>query len=187
MIKQVEGFDKYIAVAGFKDVRIREVDQILNSARGRLDGVAVQLFAAKLVAGWQHLYFAALNALKAFKNKTNISRKLAVETLLYVAAQRQIRVALDLVGIKQDSRRIAVLLIADKERDAENSLEEISKLIPGKRDDNVLDLSKKKLENIRRLFGISETELASKLEKNGEKRALSDLVIEHVALLVTQR
>lgn len=187
MIKQVEGFNKYIAVAGFREVHISDVNQFLNLIREELNDAAVQFFDANLIAGWQHLYFATLNALKAFKNGTNISKNLAVECLLYASAQRQIRVALDLIGIKQSSSKIAVLVIADKKSVAEKSLEKVSRLVSGKRDDDVLDLSKEKMTYVRRLFSISDTELTAKLEENGEKKALSDLVIEHVALLVTQR
>jgi len=187
MIKQVEEFSKYVAMAGFRDVRIDDAEHILNMVRERLYGVTVQFFDARLIAGWEHLYFATLNALKAFKNRTNISKNLAIECILYASAQRQIRVALDLIGIKKDSSKIAALIVTDEERVARKSLEEVSKLVPGKRDDAVLDLSNEKVVHVRRLFDISDMELAVKSEEDGEEKALSDLVIEHVALLVTQR
>ncbi|MDH5448795.1 MAG: KEOPS complex subunit Cgi121 [Candidatus Bathyarchaeota archaeon] len=187
MIKQIEDFSKHIGIVGFRDVQISDVDHLLSLVRQKLGDVTVQFFDAQLVAGWQHLYFATLNSLKAFKNRTNISKNLAVECLLYASAQRQIRVALNLMGIKQNSSQIAVLVVADEENVAEKSLTEVSKLILGKRDDGVLDLSVEKMAYIRRLFDISDTELAAKLEEDGEKKALSDLVIEHVALLVTRR
>jgi len=188
MIKEVKEFNKHVGIAGFADVHMSDVDQFLNLTREMLDAAAaVQFFDAKLIAGWQHLYFAALNALKAFKNKTNISKNLAVECLLYASAQRQIKAALDLVGIRRNSSRIGVLIIADKRETVEKTLEEVSRLISGKRDGNVLVLSDEKMANVRKLFGISDTELAAKLDEDGEKKAVSDLVIEHIALLVTQR
>ena len=187
MIKYVEGFNKYVAIAGFKEVHLSDVDSLLNPVREKSCDAAVQFFDAQLIAGWQHLYFATLNALKAFKNKTNISKNLSVECLLYASAQRQIRIALNLIGIRQNLSKIAVLVVADDKSVIAKSLIKISKLVPGKRDDSVLDLSKEKTVHIRRLFSISDTELAAKLEEGGERKALSDLVIEHVAILVTQR
>lgn len=187
MIKHVEDFNKYVAIAGFKDVYINNVDHFVNLIREKLGNVDVQFFDAKLIAGWQHLYFAALNALKAFKNKTNISKNLTMECLLYASAQRQIRVALDLIGIKKNIPQIAVLVVADKKSAAERALEEVSRLVSGKDDESVLDLSDQKMIRIRNLFGISDTELAAKLEGKEEKKALCELVIEHVALLVTRR
>ncbi len=187
MIKQVEEYAKHVAIAGFRNVALNDVDKVLNSARERLKGVSVQFFNAQLVAGWQHLYYAALNALKAFKNKTNISKNLAVEFLLYASARRQIKVALKLIGIKRGLTRIAVLLATDEKTTVENCLDEISKLVRGKRDDSILGLSDEKLSDIKRLFLISDTELAAKSASSGEKEALQDLVIEHGALLVTYR
>ncbi|MFP3984774.1 MAG: KEOPS complex subunit Cgi121 [Candidatus Bathyarchaeia archaeon] len=187
MLKEVEEFRKHIAIIGFKNVRVDNVDSFLNKVREELKNVTVQFFDAKFVAGWQHLYFAALNALKAFKNKTNISKNLAVECLLYAAAQRQITAALDLIGIKQKSCNVAVLLMAEEKRDVEKTVEKIAQLIPGQRDDEVLDLLDEKVGYIKRLFDISDAELETKLEENGIKKAISDLVIEHIALLVTQR
>ncbi len=56
------------------------------------------------------------------------------------------------------------------------------------RDDGLLELTDDKVEGVKRLFEISDTELEAKVEKeDGMKEALIDLVIEHVALLVTQR
>lgn len=186
MIREVEGFGRYVAIAGLRDVKIGDVERFLASAREELGDVAVQFLDAKLVAGWQHLYFATLNALKAFENQTNISKNLAVECLLYASAQRQIKAALDLMGIKRNSSTIAVLIIADNEETAGRALKKVENLISGKREDSMIDLSKEKMAYVRRLFGISDVELAAKLEDD-EGKALSDLVIEHMALLVTQR
>ncbi|TET20741.1 hypothetical protein E3J74_02120 [Candidatus Bathyarchaeota archaeon] len=77
---------------------------------------------------------------------------------------------------------------AETKQGANAALEIVSQLMPGERDDSVLELIDEKVEDIRRLFGISDLELEAKLEKKGlEKEALIDLVIEHVALLVTRR
>lgn len=187
MIRRVEGFNKHIALIGFKNVRLRDVDHFLRLARKRQNKVVIQFFDASLVAGWKHLYFATLNALKAFKNGTNVSKNLAIECLLYASAQRQIRIAIELLGIKPGLSQIAVLVLADSESSAKDSLIEVTDLVEGIRDDRVLDFSDEKTSAVRRLFGISDVELASRGKNNYEKRAISDLVIEHMAILVTQR
>jgi tRNA threonylcarbamoyladenosine modification (KEOPS) complex Cgi121 subunit len=187
VIRRVDRFNKYIGVAGFRDVSIDNVDGLLSLAQERLGDTTVQFFNADLIAGWEHLYFAGVNALKAFKNGTEISKSLAIETVLYASARRQIRVALDLVGIRSDSRRIALLIVAGDENAARKNIEDLTKLIPGERDDTVLELSDEKVASIRKLFGISDIELATKLDGRDERKVLCDLVIEHVALLVTQR
>ena len=186
MIKKIEEYDKYITIAGFRDTHINP-DNVLKLIRKEFDIVAVQLFDAKKIAGQDHLFFAALNALKAFRNGTNISRNLAVECLLYAASHRQITVALSNIGIKEDSSQIAVVVIADSRKVAEDSLEKVSRVVSGERDDRVLDLTDEKVSLVRHLFNISDEELSTKIVDNGEKKALLDLVLEHMALLVTRK
>lgn len=188
MIKEIEGNHKYIAVAGFKNVKITDVNAFLNAVRQKIRDTCVQFFDARFIATEEHLFFAALNALRAFESKLSISNSLAMETLLFASAQRQITKATDILGIKAESQRVAVLIIGETQQTATTTLERISKIVPGERDDSVLELNKEKFEAVRRLFGISDFELNAKLEKTGlENEALVDLVIEHVALLATQR
>jgi KEOPS complex subunit Cgi121 len=187
LIKRIEGFDKYIGVTGFRNVRIEDAKSFLDNIRKKTEGVSIQFFNANLIAGPEHLYFAALNALKAFEGNLNISNSLAMETLVYACAQRQIRKAVELLGIKDESSEVAVLVLAETEAKVRETLEAISEFIHGTRDDNVIQLSDEKFEIIKEFFGISKFELEAKLEKKGfEKEALINLVIEHMALLATE-
>ncbi len=187
MIRKLEDFDRYVAIAGFRNVKVRDVNDFFDIIRKKLEDANVQFFDSKLIAGWKHLYFAALNALNAFKNKTNISNSLAVETLLYASAQRQINKAVELLGIKTKTSQVAVLVIAKTKQKIVTILETVSKLMSNERDDSVFELTNEKVYGVKRLFDISDLELEAKLEKKGfEKEALIDLVIEHGALLATQ-
>jgi tRNA threonylcarbamoyladenosine modification (KEOPS) complex Cgi121 subunit len=187
LTKKVEGFNKYVAIAGFRNVKIKDVNSFLECVRGEVQEPCIQFFDAKLIAGQQHLHFAAVNALKAFEEKLNISSSLTIEVLLYVSAQRQIRKAVDMLGINPHSSQVAVLVIAETKREADVALEAVSKLISGERDDGVLELTDEKFKGIKKLFGVSDLEIDAKLRKEGlEREALVDLVIEHVALLATQ-
>lgn len=180
-------YSESIVIAGFKNVKIKDINSFLEHARREIKEACVQFFDAKLIAGQQHLYFAALNALEVFKRKANISSSLDIETLLYASAQRQIRKAVDMLGIKVDSSQVAVLIIAENRREMDNCLKVVSRLMPGERDDAVLELTDEKIEGIKRMFGISNLEIEAKLRRKGlEKEALADLMIEHVALLATQ-
>ncbi len=181
------GYNGYIAIAGFKNVKIKEVNGFLERVRREAREAHVQFFDAKLIAGQQHLYFAAVNALKAFEKKSNISSSLAIEALLYASAQRQIRKAVDTLGVKQDSSQVVVLIIAENKQGMDDCLKVVSRLIPGERNDAVLELTDEKIGGIKKLFGISDLEIEAKLRRKGlEREALADLVIEHVALLATQ-
>jgi KEOPS complex subunit Cgi121 len=187
MNEKTEKPNEHITIIGFRNVQIEDINAFLEHFRKEDKGASVQFFDAKHVAGPQHLYFAALNALNAFHKNTNISNNLAVEALLYASAQRQIKKAVKMLGIKHDSSEVAVLIITENRHRKSDSLRQVAKIVPGERDDGVLELTEKKLGNIKKLFGISDIEFESKLEKEGvEKEALTDLVIERMALLGTK-
>ena len=82
--------DRQITIIGFRNGKIPNIDKFLEKFRNEDENNVIQFFDAEYVAGRQHLFFAALNALQAFENKVNISNNLAVETILYASAQRQI-------------------------------------------------------------------------------------------------
>jgi len=91
------------------------------------------------------------------------------------------------MGIKQDSTEVAALILTEDGHKKNDYLRIVSEKVPGERDDSVLELTNKKIEKIKKLFNISGIEFEAKLKKEGlEKEALTDLVIERMALLVTK-
>ena len=188
MIKYIDEFGYCLAITAYKNVKIKNVEEFIQNIRKETGNVTVQFFDARFVAGYEHLYFAVLNALTAFKNNLNISRNLAVEILLYAAAERQIRNAVELLGIKEGTGNIAVVILAENKDEIVNILNRLSKLVQASEDESILEIDDEKFEAIKRMFKISDLELEAKLERKGlEKEALKDLVIERVALLVTRR
>jgi tRNA threonylcarbamoyladenosine modification (KEOPS) complex Cgi121 subunit len=184
----LEEFDTYLIVAGFRNVRIKDVHKFFQTLKNDADDTHEQLLDSSLVAGYEHLRFAVLDALNAFAGHVSISSNLAIEIILYASAQRQIKEAFRLMGLQPSTNRVAVVILARTEEQASKRLRTVSRLIGGQRDDGVIDLTKDKLEGIKKLFGISNVELEAKSMRRGlEKQALIDLVIEHMALLVTQR
>jgi KEOPS complex subunit Cgi121 len=184
----LEKFNKHLTYAGFNNVKIKDVNKLFQTLKYETDDACVQFLDASFVAGLEHLRFATLNALKAFEDHVNISSSLAIEILLYAAAQRQIKEAVRLIGVKTSTTKVAGVVLAENPRQASAILKVISRLLCGKRDDSVIDVTGEKLANLRELFGISDVELEAKSERKGlEKQALTDLVIEHMALLVAQR
>ena len=187
-IREIAEFNRYIAIIGFKNVKISDRDNLISTIQGSVKNACIQFFNAASIAGWEHLFFAALNALKAFNSNINISNSLAIETLLFASAQRQIKKAVDLLGINSESSQVAVLVMTKTQPKIEEVLETVSELISGERDDGIIELTSEKFEDIKRLFGISDKEFRSKGKTwRSKRKALVDLVIEHMALLVTHR
>lgn len=188
MIIKLADHDTYILIAGFREVEVKDVKRFFQAINEKTGDACTQVFDASLVAGWEHLYFAVLNALNAFKSKLSISSSLAMETLLYASAQHQIKDAVNLMGIKPNTQKVAVLVCAKTPEQAKAVLKTVSRLLGGTPDDSVVKLTDGKTAGLMELFNISGIELEAKLERKGfEKQALSDLIIEHVALLVTKR
>jgi KEOPS complex subunit Cgi121 len=172
-----------ITIIGFKNVEIQNINTFLERFRNEKTP-PIQFFNAKHIAGSQHIFFATLNALNSFNKKKNISNNLAVEVLLYASGQRQITKAVNMLGIKQDSSEVAVLIFSENCSNTTEYLKLVTNAISGERDDDVLELTNKKCVIIKKLFEISDLEFEAKLQKEGqEKEALIDLVIERMAIL----
>ncbi|XES77186.1 MAG: KEOPS complex subunit Cgi121 [Candidatus Bathyarchaeia archaeon] len=187
MLNAIVEFGKWVAVGGFKGAKISDAKAFADSIRGCLpSGVEVQLFDADLVASWRHLYFAALNALMAFQNRCNLSKSLAVETALYASAQRQIKKALPLIGLKPACSHVAVLVVGDDADAVEAGFSAVAAQIQAERDDAVLELSAAKIKRIREAFDVSDAELTAVSSSGGAAEALVALVLERVALLSTR-
>ncbi len=187
MLFYFEEYEKYVEITGYRNISFQQAEHFLKEKRQQTQqAVWVQFFNANLIATQQHLYFAVLNALQAFKNKTNISKSLAMETMLYASAQRQIQRAILRLGIKQDCVDMAVVIIGEKPKEIDSVLKEISAHVGTEPDETVLELSEDKQKSIQEAFGIGAEELRA-VQKGGDLQgALVDLVVEQVALLSTQ-
>jgi KEOPS complex subunit Cgi121 len=187
MLKYIADAGKYVEITGFRNVCIKDAEEFVKAAQKEaIQKAWVQFFDAELVAGWQHLYFAVLNALLAFKNERNISKSVSMEVMLYASAQRQIRKAIDLIGVKCASASVAVVIIGESTKSVKAFLSAVSKRVGEEPNDAVLEVSKEKMHGIREAFGVTETELETVIEKTNGTQALVDLVIERMALLSTQ-
>ncbi len=187
MLKYFEEESRYIEITGFENIKVEKPEQLLNTIRGhKNEDLLIQFFNADLVATWEHLYFATLNALKAFKTKRNISKDLVVEIILYASAQRQIRKAIEIIGIKNDHTNIAVIIVGKTANNIKVELSSVSEYLGKQPNEEVLKLTSSKSERIKRTFGITDQEMTVVAEDNDINCALVDLVLEKMALLSTR-
>ncbi len=187
MLKHLQEDGKYVEITGFRNVQIKDAEDLLRAVRDGMPADAeVQLFDADLVASWQHLYFAVLNALMAFRTGRNISKSVAVEVMLYASAQRQIKKAIELIGVKKTTANVATVVVSGKAESVKRGLAAIANCVGAEPDDTVLELSTRKIQRIRQAFAVSDLELETVATEGGAVQALVDLVVERVALLSTQ-
>ena len=186
MLQYLKEYDKYLEITGYNKITFDKAESFLKINRKQIQkNVGIQFFDAELIATQEHLYFAVLNALQAFKNKTNLSNSPAMETLLYASAQRQIQKAIERCGIKPQTKSMALIIIGEDPKQIENTLDAISKSVCCEPDESVLEIKKSKEPKIKKAFEITETELKI-IENSNQKKAIADLIIERVALLGTQ-
>jgi tRNA threonylcarbamoyladenosine modification (KEOPS) complex Cgi121 subunit len=186
MLQHIEEFGKYVEITGYKNIAFDKAEAFLKANRKQTrQNIDIQFFDADLIATQEHLYFAVLNALQAFKNKTNLSKTPAMETILYASAQRQIQKAIERCGIKTQTKSMAMIIIGDDPKQIENALEEVTKSVGSDPDAAVLEMTKNKETKIKKAFKITDQELKT-VENSRPEKAIVNLVIELVALLATQ-
>ena len=75
MLQYLKEYGQYVEIAGYKDAAFDSVEAFLKADSKKIGkSVNIRFFDAELIATKEHLYFAVLNALQAFKNKTNRSK-----------------------------------------------------------------------------------------------------------------
>lgn len=89
------------------------IRSILNKLTKEHTLLGAQLFDHRLIWGYRHLHSALWHAEKANKTEKMISKSLAMEVLLYSAGCRQIKKAIELIGIQEDTNKIIGVLLAN--------------------------------------------------------------------------
>jgi tRNA threonylcarbamoyladenosine modification (KEOPS) complex Cgi121 subunit len=186
MLQYLREYGKYLEITGYSDIEFDKAEIFLKTNRKETwKNVDIQFFDSELIATQEHLYFAVLNALQAFNNKTNLSKSPAMETMLYASAQRQIQKAILRSGIKPQTHKLALVIVGDDPKQIEIALKAVTESMGTEPDERVLDLTKNKETKIKKTFGITDEEL--KIFENGNQtKAITNLVIERVALISTQ-
>jgi KEOPS complex subunit Cgi121 len=141
--------------------------------------VKTQVFNSELIAGYEHIIYAFKITIRAWKEKRNIAKSLPMELLLSVSATRQIKEALDKIGVKNE-KCILIAFSEDKEK-LELFLNELLKY--SVEDESLIKINNKKIKKLIDLFKINEKEflIAKKLYES-EEIAIQSLVLEKIAL-----
>src|SRR5713226_3344461 len=141
LIKEVNSH--YLLSLGFSRASIADPEHVLERLRSVHKQAEVQLVKADLIAGPEHLQFAARNAIYSFNGKRRRSKSLAMELLLYLSCQRQIAKAIRLLGVDSRDSRIALVALSE----SKGGLEELARLshliVAGEQDDDLIEIRSK--------------------------------------------
>jgi tRNA threonylcarbamoyladenosine modification (KEOPS) complex Cgi121 subunit len=186
MLYNFKEYGKYAEITGYRNIKFGDTEAFLKANRKQTQNLDLQFLDAELIATKEHIYFAVLNALAAFNGMTNVSKSLAMETMLYASAKRQIQRAIEQCGIKPQTTNLAVAIIGVKPEQINSVLETVTACISSEPDEQVLEMSKAKEKKIKEAFQISDKEIKAVLKNQDYSGAIVNLVIERVALLATQ-
>jgi KEOPS complex subunit Cgi121 len=180
----IKGSDKVVSIGGFRCTPVNDVDDLLGILGEATTPAVFQIFDATRIAGWRHLYMAAVNAVSVFEAGSPISRGLGIEVLLYASCQDQISRALEVVGVRSGTEELALVVVGGNSGEAEEAFGRAASHL-GKADDSVLELNAVKLVEVAEVFGVSDNELdaVGREPRNG----LSSLLVEKGAFLPLRR
>ncbi len=136
--------------------------------------IELQIINAAYVYGKDHLQSAVTHAQRAFKQKRNSCKTLAMEIMLYASGERQIQKALPKIGIAQTTKEFAIIILHKKKIDINKLKKEIADTTNLLFTDAVLGGSK---ETINR-WGFTQKEMQTVPEYK-----YGDLILEKVALV----
>jgi len=166
--------------------------------------LVIQIFNNTHVLNSEHVFNACYFLQKAFLNNINISNKKNIELLLYLAVNRQIKIAIQDFGMNEDQFNTGLinLCIISSKDDLDLINREIEKSLNANKLKLTLDkYSLKKYEMVKKYFNISDNQINSILNSYGTKLnakirdkdipvlylSLNDLICERMTLLSLER
>lgn len=155
---------------------IQNIDSFLQKIQSfsQKKQVYIQVFNADLIFGKNHIISAVKHAKRSIENKTNTTNSFEMEILLYASGERQLKLAIPKMGIKEENAKIVFTFVKEKGAITDDLIIEILELLYLKRDDNIIEGDEDTLKR----FGINKTEL-----ETVSKDKYEDLILEKVAMV----
>lgn len=149
----------FVGFAEIENVNTLSKDDLISLASKVPEHVlAIQFLDSSLISGLGHLLSASQNALNAWKGNYALSRTLSVEILVYASAQRQISKALDIIGISEKSRTLALVVLGDNQEKVRYATDDIISQV-GHETKQMFEQNQERFERVSRAFSISMVEI----------------------------
>ena len=169
-----------LGISGGKGA-VHDIEKILRGIAkiDRKHGTTSQVFDASRIAGKTHLAHAAKLALTAQSTRRDFTSSLGLELMCWATGARQITQALERVGLREGSTRVAVLTLGKSRGTVNRAQTDIFSELGIERDCRVLELTPEKARSLVKVFSISEEEL--------KLAPIEKLVLERIALLSLEK
>lgn len=162
-----------IEIVGAKG-NIQDIDNFLKEIESfaKDHNIVIQVFDADMIFGKNHLISSVNHAVRSIDRKTNTTNSLEMEILLYSSGERQLKLAIPKIGMKDGETRVAFVFVGDKV--PKQLIDDFLSLFSLSQDDKVLEGD----ENTLKKFGLKEDEI-----KTVTKDKYGDLILEKVAMV----
>lgn len=161
-----------------------DTDNFLKLAKALSESVlAFQFINSTMIIDKMHLLSSAQNAVNAMNGEYMISRSLDVELIVYTSAQRQIGLALDIMGVKDQLASVAAVCIDEDEKKIRQCLTDVSKRV-GEEVTPMFNPSSEKIRSLMETFGITGLEIEQFTDKSdlvSRSQALSKCLVSKVS------
>ena len=153
---------------------IQDIDNFLKEIESfaKNHNIVIQVFDADMIFGKNHLISSVNHAVRSIDRKTNTTNSLEMEILLYSSGERQLKLAIPKMGVKDGETRAAFVFVGDKV--PKQLIDDFLSLFSLSQDDKLLEGD----ENTLKKFGINEDEI-----KTVTKDKYGDLILEKVAMV----
>lgn len=189
-----------------ENTALNYIFSLIEKIQSKYNGTIVQFFNDAYVLNQDHVFKSIYFVQKAFLNNFNISNRKNIEFLLYLAGERQIKNAIEAIGLNISNLKDKLLTYCVISQDLDNLTNingEILRALNSK--DIALTLNKKSLEKfhrIKKFFNLSDNQIRivlnsydikvinNNLTKNNLDDlflALHDLICEKMALLSVEK
>ena len=188
-----------------KKVQIDQLVGLSEIVNNKHPETVLQFFDNQYILNFEHIFHACYFVQKAFTTNKNIAKTKNLEILLYLAANRQIKLSLESFGVKEHNlrnKKISFCLICPKDN-IEHINSEINEHLSSKDIDNDLEIvSFDKFDRIKKYFDFSDEQILTVLHSYGYKiskedigtldlerlyGALNDLISEKMTLLSLEK
>ena len=146
------------------------IEQVISFAQEK--NIAIQALNADMIYGKNHLVSAIDHAKRAMNQNSNTTNSLSMEILLYASGERQLKLAIPKMGIKQGESNVAFVFTDGKISD--NLVDDLLKKVSLTHNDKVIEGDINTLKK----FGITEKAIATVSEDK-----YADLILEKVAMV----
>lgn len=161
---------------------IKKIEEFIKDVTifSEKNGIITQVFDSVMVYDKIHLISSTEHAIRSIKNFTNTTNSVEKEILLYSSGEKQIKLAIQKMGIKKNTKKFAFIFLPTKIE----SYKKFEKLIYNFIEQNKLERDDKVLQgdlNTLKNHGITEKEIFSVNKNNWfglilEKVAMVDII-----------